>query len=49
MTSALLRANGYFTDVEPLAAHEFITESIEKREFRFGVIRDWLLSHARSL
>jgi len=49
MTDAMLRANGYFIDVEPLAAHRFITESIEKREFRFGVIRDWLASHGRSL
>jgi len=49
MTDAMLRANGFFIDVEPLAAHKFITESLEKREFRFGVIRDWLASHARSL
>jgi death-on-curing protein len=49
MTDVLLRANGYFIDAEPLAAHKFITESIEKREFRFGVIHDRLLSHTRSL
>src|SRR6266567_5439711 len=42
MTDALLRANGYFIDVEPSEAHKFITESIEKREFRFDVIHDWL-------
>jgi death-on-curing protein len=49
MTDAMLRANGYFINVEPLVAHKFITESIEKREFRFGAIRDWLASHARPL
>jgi death-on-curing protein len=49
MTDAMLRANGYFIDMDPLAAHKFITESIENREFRFGVIRDWLVSHARTL
>jgi death-on-curing protein len=49
MTDVLLRANGYFIDVEPLAAHKFITESIEKKEFRFGVIRDWLASNVRPL
>jgi death-on-curing protein len=49
MTDAMLRANGFFIDVEPLVAHKFITESIEKREFRFGPIRDWLASHARPL
>ncbi|HKV62491.1 MAG TPA: type II toxin-antitoxin system death-on-curing family toxin [Candidatus Acidoferrum sp.] len=49
MTDTMLRANGYFIDVEPLAAHKFITESLEKREFRFGVIRDWLASHIKPL
>jgi death-on-curing protein len=49
MTDAMLRANGYFIDVEPLAAHKFITESIEKREFRFDVIHVWLAPHARPL
>lgn len=49
MTDAMLRANGYFIDVEPLAAHKFITESLEKREFRFGAIRDWLASHTKPL
>jgi death-on-curing protein len=49
MADAMLRANGYFIDVEPLAAHKFITESIKKREFRFGAIHDWLASHARPL
>jgi death on curing protein len=49
MTDAMLRANGYFMDVEPLAAHKFITESIGKREFRFDAIRDWLVSCAKPL
>ena len=49
MTDAMLRANGYFIEVDPLAAHKFITESLEKREFRFAFIRDWLASHAKPL
>jgi len=49
MTDAMLRANGYFVDVETLAAHKFVTESIEKREFRFEAIRDWLASHVKPL
>jgi death on curing protein len=49
MTDALLRANGYFMDVEASEAHQFITGSIEKREFRFDVIRDWLASCAKPL
>lgn len=44
MTDVMLRANGYFLDVEPLAAHKFISEALEKNEFRFPVIRDWLAS-----
>lgn len=49
MTDALLRANRYFIDVEPSEAHKFIAESIEKREFRFGLIRDWLATCAKPL
>jgi death on curing protein len=47
MTDVMLRANGYFLDVEPLAAHKFITEALEKNEFRFPLIRDWLASIAK--
>jgi death-on-curing protein len=49
MTDALLRANGYFIDVEPSEAHKFITGSIEKRELRFDVIHDWLMTYAKPL
>ena len=44
MTDAMLRANGYFLDVEPSDAHKFITEAIERQEFRFPTIRDWITS-----
>jgi death on curing protein len=47
MTDVMLRANGYFLDVEPLAAHKLITEALEKNEFRFPLIRDWLASIAK--
>lgn len=47
MTDVMLRANGYFLDVEPSAAHKFITEALEKNEFHFPVIRDWVASKAR--
>lgn len=49
MTDALLRANGYFMDVEASEAHKFITGSIEKRELRFDVIHDWLMTYAKPL
>jgi death-on-curing protein len=47
MTDVVLRANGYFLDVEPVAAHKFMTEALEKNVFRFPLIRDWLASIAK--
>jgi death on curing protein len=44
MTDVMLRANGYFLDVDPLAADKLITEALHKNEFRFPMIRDWLRS-----
>jgi death on curing protein len=44
MTDTMLRANGYFLDVEPLEAHKLITEAADKKEFRFPWIRDWIAS-----
>src|SRR5579864_6851843 len=49
MTDAMLRANGYFLDVEPFEAHKRITEAMERNNFRFPVIRDWIAAAARSL
>jgi death on curing protein len=42
MVDVMLSVNGYVLDVEPLEAHQFITEAMEKNEFRFPLIRDWL-------
>jgi death-on-curing protein len=44
MTDAMLRANGYFLDVGPSEAYKFIPEAMERQEFRFPTIRDWLTS-----
>lgn len=49
VTDTFLRINGYYLEVQPLAAHQFITESISKREFRVRQIREWLTEHARPL
>ncbi len=49
MTDVMLRANGYFLDVEPLVAHKLITESMEKKSFRFLTIRDWISSIVKAL
>jgi death-on-curing protein len=47
MTDAMLRANGYILEVQALEAHQFIVGSMERHEFRFAQIRDWLRSNAR--
>jgi death-on-curing protein len=44
MTDAMLRANGYMLKVDPIEAHDFITESIDKGTFRFPQICAWLTS-----
>lgn len=49
MTDVMLRLNGYFLDVEPLEAHRLITEAMEKNEFRFPMIRDWIASVVKLL
>ena len=49
MTDAMLRANGYFLDVEPVEAHKLITEAMEKNAFRFPMIRDWIGSVVKPL
>jgi death-on-curing protein len=49
ITDTFLRMNGYYLEIEPVPAHQFITESIGKREFRVRQIRDWLTSHTRPL
>src|SRR3981189_1232581 len=39
MTDAMLRANGYFLDVEPFEGHKLITEALEKNRFGFTLIQ----------
>ena len=48
-TDTFLRMNGYYLEVEPLAAHRFINEAISNREFRIRQIREWLTAHTRPL
>ncbi|MHB8527068.1 MAG: type II toxin-antitoxin system death-on-curing family toxin [Candidatus Acidiferrales bacterium] len=47
MADAMLRANGYFIDVDAAAAHTFITKALENREFRFDAVRAWLRSNIK--
>jgi death-on-curing protein len=48
-TDTMLRANGYFLNVDSHEAHKFIQESVEKQEFRFALIRDRIVSNSKSL
>ena len=49
VVDTFLRMNGRFLDVEPLAAHKFITAAISKREFRVPQIREWIQACAKPL
>ena len=44
LTDVMLRTNGYFLDVDPQAAHQFITTAMDHKEFRFPQIREWIRS-----
>jgi death on curing protein len=48
-TDTFLRINGFFLDVEPVPAHDLITEAMGKGEFRFGLILDWISRHLKPL
>jgi death-on-curing protein len=48
-TDTFLRINGLYLELEPLAAHSFITDAISKREFRLSKIQEWLARHSRPL
>lgn len=44
MTDAMLRASGYFMDVDPVEAHKTIIEALDEKLFRFPVICAWIAS-----
>ena len=48
-TDTFLRINGFFLDVEPVPAHDLITEAMGKGEFRFGLVLDWISRHLKPL
>jgi death-on-curing protein len=49
MADAMLRANGYFLDVDAAEACEAITGAMERHEFRFPLIRAWISNHVKIL
>ena len=49
ITDTLLRLNGTYLEVAPRKAYQFITGAMDRGEFRFAAIRDWLHAQARPL
>ena len=47
MADALLRVNGFFIDVEPQSASQFIFGALAKNEFQFASIVAWLNKHVK--
>jgi|SRR5580698_4250808 death-on-curing protein len=44
-----LRRNGFYIEVEGVDGHVFICGSMERREFRFALILDWIRAHIKLL
>jgi death on curing protein len=42
-----LLINGYDLEVEPLAAGDFVIQSLARGKFRFGLILEWINDHIR--
>ena len=48
-TDVFLRRNGSYIEVEALDGYAFIAGSIERGQFRFAQILDWIRQHIRPL
>ena len=44
-----LRLNGFYLQVSADEGHRFIEGSMERQEFRFGKILDWIREHVKRL
>ena len=44
-----LRRNGFYIEVDAQAGHEFIYGSMDRQEFRFPRILDWIRKHIKPL
>lgn len=49
LPDVFLRLNGFYLEVAPVAAHEFITKAMTGGKFRFSTIREWLQAHLARL
>ena len=48
-TDVFLRRNGFFINVDASEGYAFIVGSMERQEFRFAHILDWIRQHAQPL
>lgn len=48
-TDVFLRRNGFCIEVEASDAYTFIIKSLERHEFRFSKILDWIRNHIKPL
>src|ERR1700691_5646687 len=48
-TDVFLRRNGLYIEVEGLDGHAFIVGSMDRHEFRFPQILDWIRQHIKPL
>lgn len=44
-----LRRNGFYIEIDGLSGHAFIVGSMERREFRFAQILDWIRQNIKPL
>jgi len=49
VTDTFLRLNGFYLEVGPAAARDFIVQSMARGAFRFPLIHGWLRRHIRPL
>jgi len=48
-TDVFLRRNGFFIEVEGMAGYEFISGSMDRQQFRFAQILDWIRRYIKPL
>jgi death-on-curing protein len=48
-TDVFLRRSGFYIEVNALEGHEFIDGSMDRKEFRFPQILDWIRQHIKPL
>lgn len=49
LADVFLRLNGYYLQVDAVAARDFICGAMERREFRFSLIQRWISTNLRPL